>query len=81
MNNDALNLKNLNYGVLALGDTSYELFCQTGKDLDTRLEKLGVKKINKRVDCDVDFDEDYNKWSEEAFKALSSLVMKVEINY
>ena len=73
MNNDALNLKNLNYGVLALGDTSYELFCQTGKDLDTRLEKLGAKRLIKRVDCDVDFDEDYNKWSEEAFKALSSL--------
>lgn len=34
-------LNHLRFSVLALGDTSYEHFCQTGKDFDKRLEELG----------------------------------------
>ena len=56
-------LDHLYYSVLALGDTSYEFFCQTGKDFDLNLEKLGAKRIAPRVDCDVDYDEDANLWS------------------
>ena len=29
------------FSVCALGDTAYEKFCQTGKDIDARLEALG----------------------------------------
>ena len=36
-------LEDLRYSVLALGDTSYEFFCQTGKDFDKRLEEFGGK--------------------------------------
>ena len=39
----APNLQHMHYSVLALGDTSYEFFCQTGKDFDLYLEKLGAK--------------------------------------
>lgn len=35
-------LEGLKYGVVALGDSSYEFFCQTGKDFDTYLSKLGA---------------------------------------
>src|SRR6478735_1977172 len=38
-------LKNLKYAVLALGDTSYPLFCQAGEDVDARLQKLGARQI------------------------------------
>lgn len=31
----------LKYGVLALGDTSYPLFCKAGEDVDEQLQKLG----------------------------------------
>src|SRR5690606_738227 len=34
-------LDGVRYSVLALGDTSYEFFCKTGKDFDKRLEELG----------------------------------------
>ncbi|MCT4607820.1 MAG: sulfite reductase flavoprotein subunit alpha [Pelagimonas sp.] len=55
-------LENLNYGVLALGDTSYEHFCQAGKLIDTRLEQLGAKRLGARVDCDVDFEDAASAW-------------------
>jgi len=55
-------LENLNYGVLALGDTSYEFFCQAGRLIDTRLEQLGAKRLTDRVDCDIDFEDLAEKW-------------------
>ncbi|PRY76605.1 sulfite reductase (NADPH) flavoprotein alpha-component [Yoonia maritima] len=55
-------LESLNYGVLALGDTSYDAFCQAGKLVDTRLEQLGAKRLSDRVDCDVDFEDAAEAW-------------------
>lgn len=55
-------LDHVRFSVLALGDQSYEFFCQTGKDFDERLEELGAERIHPRVDCDVDFDEPAAEW-------------------
>lgn len=55
-------LDHLRFAVLALGDTSYERFCQTGKDFDKRLEELGGTRLVPRVDCDVDYDEAAAAW-------------------
>ncbi len=55
-------LETLNYGVLALGDTGYDEFCQAGKLVDTRLEQLGAKRLADRVDCDVDFEDAAESW-------------------
>ena len=60
--NTAPQLNNMNYSVLALGDTGYEEFCHAGKLLDTRLEQLGAKRVIKRIDCDVDFEDIAEKW-------------------
>jgi sulfite reductase (NADPH) flavoprotein alpha-component len=57
-------LDNLHYSVLALGDSSYEYFCQTGKDFDEYLAKLGAKAITPRIDCDVDYEDDAKAWSD-----------------
>ena len=65
-------LDGLQYSVLALGDTSYEYFCQTGKDFDKRLEELGGKRLTDRVDCDVDFDEAAAAWMEQVLGALTA---------
>ena len=67
--NTAPQLNNMNYSVLALGDTGYEEFCHAGKLLDTRLEQLGAKRIIKRIDCDVDFEDLAEQW-------INSLVSK-----
>ncbi|WP_339157185.1 assimilatory sulfite reductase (NADPH) flavoprotein subunit [Paenibacillus sp. FSL W8-0186] len=66
-------LEGLRYSVLALGDTSYEFFCQTGKDFDKRLEELGGERISPRVDCDVDFDESAAEWMGNVLEALGKL--------
>ncbi|MEK8127270.1 assimilatory sulfite reductase (NADPH) flavoprotein subunit [Paenibacillus filicis] len=63
-------LEGLSYSVLSLGDTSYEFFCQTGKDFDKRLEELGGKRLTDRVDCDVDYDEPAGQWTEKVLQAL-----------
>jgi sulfite reductase (NADPH) flavoprotein alpha-component len=56
-------LTGLNYSVLGLGDSSYEYFCQTGKDFDNRLASLGATALAERVDCDVDYEAAVNDWS------------------
>jgi len=64
-------LDGMRFSVLALGDTSYEFFCQTGKDFDKRLEELGATRLAPRVDCDVDYDEAAAEWMERVFAALN----------
>ncbi|MDO6487913.1 assimilatory sulfite reductase (NADPH) flavoprotein subunit [Colwellia sp. 6_MG-2023] len=63
-------LPNLSYSVLALGDSSYEFFCQTGKDFDERLQALGAKQLAPRVDCDVDYDSDCEAWTSSIIESL-----------
>lgn len=57
-------LEGLNFSVLSLGDSSYEFFCQTGKDFDARLEALGGTRLYPRFDCDLDYDEPFAEWLE-----------------
>ncbi|MCM3093217.1 MULTISPECIES: assimilatory sulfite reductase (NADPH) flavoprotein subunit [unclassified Cytobacillus] len=64
-------LEDFRFSVLALGDSSYEFFCQTGKDFDKRLEELGGTRITPRVDCDLDFDEPAAQWAEAVLSGLS----------
>ncbi|QBK26575.1 assimilatory sulfite reductase (NADPH) flavoprotein subunit [Ureibacillus thermophilus] len=55
-------LDHVKFAVLALGDSSYEFFCQTGKEFDLQLEKLGAERLVERVDCDLDYQEPAEKW-------------------
>ena len=67
-------LDHMHYSVLALGDTSYEFFCQTGKDFDLYLEKLGATRITERVDCDVDYDAEADLWSSNVIAKAKTLL-------
>ncbi|WP_226666395.1 assimilatory sulfite reductase (NADPH) flavoprotein subunit [Metabacillus litoralis] len=64
-------LDDLRFSVLSLGDSSYEFFCQTGKEFDQKLEELGGTRIYNRVDCDLDFDELAAEWVEGVLAGLS----------
>lgn len=63
-------LDGLRFSVLSLGDSSYEFFCQTGKDFDKRLEELGGTRIHPRVDCDLDYDAPTASWLDGVLNAL-----------
>jgi sulfite reductase (NADPH) flavoprotein alpha-component len=69
---DNTKLDKLKFSVLALGDTSYPLFCQTGEDLDKKFESVGAKRIAPLQKCDVEFEEDANKWFGTVVTALTS---------
>ncbi|OAS89517.1 MULTISPECIES: assimilatory sulfite reductase (NADPH) flavoprotein subunit [Metabacillus] len=64
-------LDDLRFSVLALGDSSYEFFCHTGKEFDQRLEELGGTRLSQRVDCDLDYDEPAAEWLESVLGGLS----------
>ncbi|QUM86560.1 assimilatory sulfite reductase (NADPH) flavoprotein subunit [Moritella sp. 28] len=62
----------LKYSVCALGDSSYEFYCQTGLEFDERLAALGAKAVVPRADCDVDYDDAVSTWSELALIAVKA---------
>ncbi|KON69253.1 sulfite reductase [NADPH] flavoprotein alpha-component [Peribacillus butanolivorans] len=67
----APSLRDLRFSVLALGDSSYEFFCETGKQFDKRLEELGGTRLFPRMDCDLDYDEPAAEWLEGVISSLS----------
>ena len=48
-------LTNLKYAVLALGDSSYPLFCKAGEDVDAKLKQYGAAQILPLEKSDLDF--------------------------
>ncbi len=66
-------LPELQYSVLALGDTSYPKFCEAGRVIDERLAKLGAKRLLPRVDCDVDFEKLAQTWSDDALTRVREI--------
>jgi sulfite reductase (NADPH) flavoprotein alpha-component len=63
-------LPELQFSVLALGDTSYPKFCEAGRVVDERLAKLGAKRLLPRVDCDVDFEKLAQTWADDALARM-----------
>jgi sulfite reductase (NADPH) flavoprotein alpha-component len=70
VHNNGFKLANLKYGVLALGDSSYPLFCQAGEDVDKQLNKLGAQRFAPLQKCDVDYYSDADEWFDEICKTL-----------
>ncbi|MCT4645044.1 MAG: flavodoxin domain-containing protein, partial [Carboxylicivirga sp.] len=50
-------LEHLNYAVIALGDSSYNYFCQTGIEFYDRLKSHGAKPLTDTILLDVDYKE------------------------
>ncbi|MGA9220103.1 MAG: flavodoxin domain-containing protein, partial [Pseudomonas graminis] len=64
-------LESLRYAVLALGDSSYDRFCQHGKNLDQRLQHLGASSLLPRIDCDGEYQAHADSWFTGLQQALS----------
>ncbi|WP_028869193.1 assimilatory sulfite reductase (NADPH) flavoprotein subunit [Psychromonas arctica] len=69
-------LEGLKFAVLGLGDSSYEFFCQTGKDFEQRLQALGGEIITERLDADVDYQEVTQAWFDKALTAVEATLEK-----
>ena len=67
-----LNLSNIKFGVLALGDSTYPQFCKTGEDVDTRFEVLGAERIIPLKRCDIDYEEDAHRWLDHIFEVVQN---------
>ncbi|CNB90150.1 sulfite reductase subunit alpha [Yersinia frederiksenii] len=60
------------FAVFGLGDTSYEHFCQAGKDFDNKLAELGAERLLDRVDADVEYQESAQQWRQQVVAALQA---------
>lgn len=73
-------LGEVRFSVCALGDTSYEKFCQTGKDIDSKLQNLGAHRVAARQDCDVDFEENFCGWLDRSLTALAPATQIAQVS-
>ncbi len=60
------------FAVFGLGDTSYEFFCQSGKDFDNKLAELGAERLLDRVDADVEYQAAAAEWRARVVEALKA---------
>ena len=68
----SLNLSKLKYGVLGLGDSSYPMFCQTGKEVDTQLNLRGAQRIIDLETCDTDYEDVAGEWFQKLIGKLNN---------
>jgi len=74
MSAKAPRLSGLRYSVLALGDSSYINFCETGRELDARLAELGAERLVSIVECDLDYEDAATAWIDTILAKLPDLV-------
>ncbi len=72
----AAKLPELNYRVLALGDRSYQYFCEAGRKLDELLQQLGAQAFGQRLECDVDYSASANTWNDEVLDYVRENLLK-----
>src|SRR5882757_4846188 len=69
---ESLQLAQLKYSVLALGDTSYPLFCKAGEDVDLQFQRMGGQRIVGLQKCDVDYEAEAGTWFDQILQKLGS---------
>jgi sulfite reductase (NADPH) flavoprotein alpha-component len=70
----APSLTGVRFSVLALGDSSYVNFCQTGREFDSRLAELGAERLQPLVECDVDYEAPASAWVGEVLARLPEVI-------
>ena len=65
-------LEDKRFAVLALGDSTYEFYCEAGKRLDRRFEELGAERLTPRVDCDIDYEDAAEAWTQAIVEQLGA---------
>ena len=71
-------LSQLQFALLALGDSNYDQFCGHGKKLFARLQALGARALVERVDCDTDFEVPAAEWFAKLKEQLAPLTSVIK---
>jgi sulfite reductase (NADPH) flavoprotein alpha-component len=79
IHHNGFKLESLQYAVLALGDSSYPLFCKAGEDVDVQLSNLGGRRIVDIKKCDVDYEVEADEWFENLLNGLNTVASKPEV--
>ncbi len=66
-------MSGVNFAVLALGDTAFELFCESGKEWDKIMEQKGGTRVNDRIDCDTDYYDYVEDWIESTLTIMKEV--------
>ena len=66
-------LSGVNYSVCAIGDTSYDEYCQAGIDWDNKFKELGANRVSDVQLCDVDFEPEWKIWVDKVIPAMASI--------
>eukprot|EP00759_Apiculatamorpha_spiralis_P042550 PhF_6_TR40526/c0_g1_i2/m.60705/K00597/MTRR; methionine synthase reductase len=76
-------LADLNYAVLALGDTNYTAFCKAGKLIDKKIEEAGAKRFLPIAMADeaVGLDETVEPWRNGLWDALRERYIPKDDSY
>ena len=67
-------LQKMKFAVLALGDSSYPLFCKTGEDVDQQFNQLGGERLLSLKKCDVDYEPEAEAWFEQLLQYLKNSI-------
>tara|TARA_B100000900_G_scaffold359461_1_gene330966 strand:- start:10104 stop:11894 length:1791 start_codon:yes stop_codon:yes gene_type:complete len=70
-------LNGVHFSVCAIGDTSYDEFCQAGIDWDNKLLELGANRTTEIQLCDVDYEPEWQQWVDKAVPAMAALQISV----
>ncbi len=71
MSDAAPKLDGVKFAVLALGDSSYAQFCESGKQVDARFAVLGGTRAAERIDLDLDYEPAAKTWLSETLESLA----------
>jgi MioC protein len=66
-------LPQLQFAIIAVGDSNYDTFCAAGRDCDERLQQAGAKKLVERLEIDMANDDPEQKstlWLQSFIRAL-----------
>lgn len=68
----------VSFGVCGLGDRTYPLFAKAGKDFDRLMEERGGRRVIPRQDCDAEFEEAFEEFTERALAWIRANASELE---
>jgi sulfite reductase (NADPH) flavoprotein alpha-component len=71
MSDAAPRLDGVKFATLALGDSSYAQFCESGRQVDERLAALGATRAVERIELDLDYEAGAKTWLNTTLESLA----------